>query len=234
MSGQLIELPVWETITASWEKVSGVKGSFWAGLGILFAVMFVIGFMQSLTEQIVILSFIFGVVGNVFGYFCQLGLAYMGICRAQEKPITYTLMFSTFNLQIGLMLAGLYVLQVLIFLIPIIIGALGGVLIGTGNMLGMISGVLLCIAAAISIVVLGVRLSLSMAFVLDAGAAPVAALKSSLNATTGNFWRLAGVFLLQIIIILVSALPLGIGLIWSLPFGFICYGVIYQRLRNNA
>jgi len=234
MSGQFTELPVWETITGSWEKTSGVKGSFWAGLAILFGVMFVVGFMQSLTEQIAILSFLFAITGNIFGYFCQLGLVYMGINRAKEKPVDYTMMFYPFNLKIALMLIGLYVLQVLIFLIPVALGAAGGFLLGSGSIIGMIAGVLLCIAAVISILIIGVRLSLSMAFVLDAGASPVAALKSSFHATQGNFWNLVGIFLLQIIIIAVSVIPLGIGLIWTLPFGFICYGLIYQRLRSNA
>ncbi len=235
MSGQTIELPVWETITSAWEKTSGTKGSFWAGLGILFAIMFGIGILQGLTEQgAPAVSFVFSVIGNVVGYFCQLGLIYMGIRRAKGDSIDFKLMFYPFNLQLALMLVGLYILQILIFIIPGAIAGLGIFLASTNEGILSILGVLLIIPAILGVLVIGIRLSLSMAFVLDTGSSPVNAIKSSLKATNGNFWNLVGLFLLQVIIIGISMLPLGIGLIWTLPFGFICYGLIYQRLRINC
>lgn len=234
MSGQAYELPVWETITTAWDKTMGVKGSFWASLGVLFAIMFGFGVIQGLTESNVVIAVIVSLISNVIGYLIQLGLIYMGIRRAKDQPIDFKMMFFAFDLNVAMKVVGLYILQVLIFIIPILVIMLGSFLISSGKIAPMILGSILCIASAIGALVVGVRISLSMAFVLDTGLAPVAAIKASFAATDQNFWNLLGLFLLEFIIIVASIIPLGIGLIWTLPFCFICYGLIYQRLRSIA
>jgi len=228
------ELPVWDTLNAGWAKTPGSKGTFWAAIGILAAIMFGIGVLEGMTSKWWGISGLFQIIGNILGYFMQLGLIYIGITRAKDLPINYKMMFFTFDLQLALRLIGLYILQTLIFLIPVAVGAAGAFLYMMGNMLATLIGVLLIIASIVVTVLLAVRLSLSMAYVLDAADAPVAAIKKSLAATDGNFWALVGIYILQILIVIVSIIPLGIGLIWSIPFSLITYGLIYKTLRNNA
>lgn len=228
------ELPVWDTINASWAKTYGSKATFWAGIGILAVIMFSLGILEGITSKSVGFSGLIQIISNILGYFMQLGLIYIGITRAKDLPINYKMMFFTFDLQLALYLIGLYILQALIFMIPVLICAAGVFIYMMGNTFATLLGILLIIASIIVTLVLAVRLSLTMAFVLDAASAPVAAIKKSLAATDGNFWNVAGVFLLQMIIFIVSIIPLGLGLIWSIPFSLITYGMVYKTLRNNV
>lgn len=228
MTGQL---PVWDTINAAWAKVAGSKGTFWAAIIIMFLIMFGIGILEGVTEKIFFISSLLGIIGSILGYFLQLGLVYIGITRAKDMPINYKLVFTPFDVQLALNLVGLYVLQTVIFLIPAIVAAAGIFLYMTGSAIAMFIGGLLVIASIVALLVIAVRLSISMAYVLDASAGPRAAIKSSLAATEGNFWNLVGIYILQMLILLVSILPAGIGLIWSIPFVLICYGMVYKQLR---
>ena len=234
MSEQAFVLPVWDTINTAWTKVSGTKKTFWAAIGILAAIMFGIGLLEGITEKAWAISGFLQIIGNVLGYFLQLGLVYIGITRAKDMPINYKMLFATFDLQIALRLVGLYILQTLIFLIPVIIGALGIMLYMTDNIAMQGFGVILIIASGICTIIIAVRLSISIAYVLDADEAPLAAIKKSLAATNGNVWHLIGIYLLQLLILGISVIPAGIGLIWSLPFLLICYGMIYKQLRVNT
>lgn len=234
MSGQVYILPVGSTITSAWEKIYGAKKTFWAALGLLFVIMFSIGFLEGLTEPLSIVSGALKVIGNILGYFLQLGLIYIGIKHAKDMPINYKMLFAVFHLDYILRLVGLYILQTLIFIAPILIGALGIFLFILGNAITMTLGILLCITAFIVMVILAIRLSMSMAYVLDMKSSPLAAIKNSFTATRENFWNLLGIFLLQVLIVLVSIIPLGIGLIWSIPFLFTCYGLIYKQLSVNV
>lgn len=232
MSAQY-KLPVWDTLSTAWKNISGAKRSFWASLGLLFVISFGIGILKGLTEDITALSTLFAITGNVVAYLLQLGIIYMGITRAIDQPINYKMVFYTFNLQLMLMIIGLYILMIVLFTIPVIIAGAGVILIGMNNMVTMIPGIILVAAASIGGIALMVRISLSAAFVLDTGASPLTAIKHSIKVTGGNFWRLVGVFLMQSLIVAICALPLFIGLIWAIPFSFICYGTVYQRLRTN-
>jgi len=233
MAGQVTELPVWDTINAAWEKTYGAKATFWGAILVLAAIMFGIGVLEGITAKWWGISGLFQLLGNIIGYFLQLGLVYIGITRAKDMPINYKLMFTTFDLQLALRLIGLYILQTLIFLIPIAIGAIGVYVYMMGSSATTFIGGLIFVISIIATIVVAIRLSLGMAFVLDTREGPVAAIKHSLTATDHNFWNLLGIFLLQFLIIIISIIPLGIGLIWSIPFVLINYGVIYKTLRAN-
>ncbi|HTM64456.1 MAG TPA: hypothetical protein VL360_08180 [Gammaproteobacteria bacterium] len=234
MAGQVTELPVWDTISTAWEKTYGAKATFWGAILILAAIMFGIGVLEGISSQSSVISGLFQVIGNILGYFLQLGIIYIGITRAKDLPINYKMMFTTFDLMLALRLIGLYILQTLIFLIPIAIGAIGVYIYMMGSSSTTFIGGLIFLISVIIGIVIAIRLSLSMAFILDTREGPVAAIKHSLAATNHNFWNLVGIYLLQVIIIIVSIIPLGIGLIWSIPFVLINYGMIYKILRVNT
>ncbi len=233
MTTQVIELPVWDTMKAAWARVSGSKGAFWGSLLIFFVIMAGFGTLQALSKDNQVVSVLLSLISNTLAYLMQFGLLYMGILRAKDLPIDYKMMFKAFDLQLVLYLIGLYVLQLVIFLAPAAVGVVGVILYLTGSMAGMSIGVLLIIAAIFSFALLGIRMSLSMGFIMDMNMAPLASIKSSFAATKGNFWNILVLFILEWLFMMVSMIPLGIGLIWSLPFVFICYGLMYKVLRGN-
>lgn len=246
MDANFYRIPVIDTIKLAWSKVDGAKGSFWAALGIMFLVIFAFGFLEGLFEESApILTGILKVVGGLVNFLLQIGVLYMGIQRAKDLPINYKQMFIAFELDMGLRAIGTYILQAIIFIVPMLLIFIPTILLATGATVaggepvaastGAKIVIALCYIVAILLMVyLSIRLYISMGFVLDQRANPIDAIKSSFAATKGNVWNLIGIAILQFLILIVSIIPIGIGLIWTLPFVFILYGVLYKNLLVNV
>jgi len=228
-------IPVWDTITYAWEKVSGSKKTFWGAILLFFVIMFGLGFVEGLfKESNSFLATTIKIIANVIGYFMQMGLLYVGIKRAFDLPIEYKQMFRVFEKEIAIKVVLLYILQILVFL-PVIAFLIGvSVLPGVFPAITPAIPIILFVVGGIALVYLSVRMLVSNALVLDKAMGAWDSIKLSFKVTRGNFWPCLGLILSQIIIVVISAIPLGIGLIWSLPLVFICYGIIYKRLMVNA
>lgn len=228
-------IPVWDTITAAWEKVSGAKKSIWGALILFFVILFAFGFTQgALSDDAKTASNIIQAIGNIIVYFLQMGMLYIGIRRAADLPIEYKQIFRAFNLNMAIKIVLLYILQILIFIPAIAIFVIASMITALIPGLSTVVPIILFALGGFAMVYLSVRMLLSNAFVLDKLSDPWSAIKASFRATQCNFWPCFGLLIMQMIILMISAIPLGIGLIWSLPFVFICYGMIYHRLSVNA
>lgn len=234
MDNRVYLIPVWDTITTAWEKVHGAKKTFSASILLLILIMFGVGIVEGILKVVPGLSAIIRILGNTIAYLINVSLIYIGIKRAQDFPINYKMMFHAFHKDVFLRIAGLYILQALILAIPVALAAAGHGLLAAGSITFTLLGILLLLTSFIASIVLFIRIGLSVGFVMDQQFNPWHAIKSSFAATRGNFWNLAGLFLLQSLIVMASAIPLGIGLIWTIPLCLITYGVMYQRLRQNA
>lgn len=234
MQNRLYVLPVGETISAAWQKVKGTKGPVWGAIGVLLLVSFGIGILEGVANSILPLSqSIISIIGQIIIGLMQMGILYIGIKRAFDLSVSWDMIFHAFEFNMALKILGLYLLESLIFL-PIVLifmaalfisheAIIGGALISVGL---FTIGILLCIYIAI-------RLYPAMAFVLDKSANPIQALKWTFKATRSNFWPLFGIFLSQILVIVLSVLTLGIAFIWSLPWIVILFGETYKRLLVN-
>lgn len=232
-------LPVWDTISIAWSKVKGSKKSIWAAFLIIFLVALGLGLIQGLFKHFFPTASVpIGLLIQLINYLLQMGLIYLGIQRAFDLPLSYRMMFRSFEFDIAIRIIGLYILQILVFLPAMLIIFAASFLYAyakeTAGFFSMTIAALLMIVAIVIIIVLAVRLMLSMAFVLDKKANPWEAIKFSFHATRSNFWRLVGIGFLQGIILVISAIPLGIGLIWTIPLVTICYGQIYKTLLVNV
>ena len=234
MTDNVYHIPVVDTISTAWDKVSGSKKTFWGALLLFFVVMIVLGFIAGFLEESKFVSNAIQVIANVVGYFLQMGLLYIGIRRALDLPIEYKQMFRAFEGYIAIKIVLLYILQILIFLpaifFMIAVSMLSAFMPGVGASLPII----LLAIGGIALIYLSVRMIISNALVLDKATSPWQAIVTSFRATRCNFWACFALVILQTLIIFVSAIPLGIGLIWTLPLTFICYGTIYKRLMVNA
>jgi len=233
MLKEMYEIPVWDTITTALDKVYGAKTTFWIALLIFFPIMFGLGFMQGALENYSDwMPGAIKVIANVIGYFMQMGIMYIGIKRALDAPINYRQVFRAFEAEIAAKIVILYVFQMLIFLPVIIFLILVSLLTSYIPSLTPVVPILLFVLGGAVFVYLSIRMLISNALVLDKATPPWDAIKISFNATRGNFWACLALIILQILIVAVSAIPFGLGLIWTLPLTFICYGVMYKRLNS--
>lgn len=232
-----ITLPIMPTFSAAWSRVYGSKLTFWKGIGCMVLIMLAVGLVKgALTTMWPSSESVVDIVGQVINYLLQMGLVFIGIQRAFDRPINYEMIFNVFKIELSIKIICLYFLEVIIFLIPVAIFFISLVIQqnypdNTGIMIGAFTGYVI---SGILFLFLLIRITLAMGFLLDKNQNPWIAIKSSFKATRDNFWRLLIVHFLFICLIVVSALPLCIGLIWTLPLGFILYGVMYKTLLPNA
>lgn len=229
--GNTYELPVWETITTAWEKVYGAKQTIWAALGIIILISIGFGILQGFTKNAAVVYGIICLIGNVVLYFLEFGLIYLGIRRALNLPIEWKMVFRVISdLPMCLWIVCAYILMILIYIPAGIIAGIGVALLTVSVPLAMIFFIL----SAVVMFWLSARMILTVAFIIDKGINAIDAIKASFKATRSNVLAIIAVLILQVIIMIISAIPLGIGLIWTIPFSLIVYGLMYQRLLVNA
>src|SRR3990167_1138090 len=67
------------------------------------------------------------------------------------------------------------------------------------------------------------------AFILDKNATPLESIQLSFQATRSNVLELIALLFLLTLILFISILPFGIGLIWTIPLLSINYGIVYKK-----
>jgi hypothetical protein len=219
-------IPVWDTIVESWNRTYGVKRSFWAAYGIIFVIM--LGF--SLVEEVVpAITPLTSIISSLIASLLFTSMIYMGILRARNAPVNYQQVFRTMRFDLAWKVLVFFALQSLVSLLftIIIIGALAAAIFYSA---GKLICVLLAIAAAFAFMYIYVRITFGICYVLDKEIGPWDAIILSFNATRNHVWSLFGMYLLFMCLLIISAIPLGIGLIWTLPCWFVLYGVVYQKL----
>jgi uncharacterized membrane protein len=84
------------------------------------------------------------------------------------------------------------------------------------------------------LVIPGIYLAVATFFALqlvaDRQLGPWQAIKTSIKATTHNWFPIFLILLALSLIMAVSCIPLGIGLIWTLPLLFIAKGILYRNI----
>lgn len=233
-------IPVWETIGKAWDKIKGTKGSVWGAIGLIILIMLGLIICGSIIQGIFpFLKSLVGLILQLVNFLFEMGLLYIGIKRAFDLPISYRLVFRSFETPVALRVIGLYILQILIFIpftllffIPLIVQSVFDYPFSSAPIVLLY---LVCyVIGIIGVIYFVIRLLVAMAFVLDKLSNPWEAIVKSFEATRGNFWNLLFLTIIEILILMISAIPLGIGLIWTLPFALILYGIIYKELSVNV
>ncbi|KJK01129.1 integral membrane protein [Pseudomonas sp. 21] len=203
-------------IKDAWQRVSGSKGLIIASVIIygvivqavsfVLGLIFGVGYAASGAEASIgaaILQLVVGILAGAVGYPFLAGINMIGIRRAADQPISFNEMFSHFGQFVPLLITGL-VMTVLVYI---------------GLLLLVLPGIYLSIAYLLAI-----------PLVVERKLSPWQALEASRKAITQHWLKVFGLFLLLGLIMLLSAIPLGIGVVWTLPLAIICVGVLYRTI----
>lgn len=250
-----IKLPVFQTIQAAWHQVKGTKATLWAAiaLSLLTAMGFGVAerFLQTLlqgaskaavvvppstTITVTAVTMIMRLIANIVVTLLDMGLIYIAIQKVFGLPFNFKMLFRAFAKDRILWAFGVIILLQLMVVLPttILIAAGSYVSQHYGTNLAQLLASLLFFVAIIFGLYYSVRLSMAIGVVMNEGFNAWQAIKISYKATQGNFWRLVGLQVTVLLIVLLSIIPLGIGLIWIIPFAFLCYGVVYKKLVGYA
>lgn len=213
--GRGYDYRIGDLLSEAWQRVKGTKGIIFGGFVIFYVAMVIVttvlsailGALGIISEasamSLVIGQFAVSIFGSALTYPLLAGLNMVGIRRAADQPVSFNDIFSTLSRFVPLLVTAL-LMTLLIYI---------------GTALLIIPGIYL-----------GVAYLLAIPLVAERGLSPWQALETSRKAISQHWFKTFFLFLALGLIMLVSIIPLGIGLIWSMPLFVISVGVLYRTI----
>jgi len=213
MAGEY-DFSIEEVIKESWVKTQGMKGTFWVAAIIVLLALIVIGAVLEMlfgapsegelfTATDIIKQILYQLISAAVTYPLMAGIFMLGVHRAAQRQISVNIAFSYFR-----------------SVIPIaIVGVLVTLLTYIGFMLLVLPGIYLAIAYM-----------LVTPLVLDKQLSPWQAMEASRKAITHHWFKVFFLLLLTGVIMLVSLIPIGLGLIWTYPMAVNVMGILYREV----
>lgn len=205
-----------DLISEAWQRTKGTKGIIIGGFIVFYVVLLVASFVfggifgligltggDELGMAAIIAQMLIGIFASALAYPFMAGINMVGIRRAADQPISFNEIFSHFGRTVPLLITAV-VMMVLVYL---------------GLILLIIPGLYLSIAYMLAI-----------PLVVERGLSPWQALEASRKAITQHWFKVFGLFLLLGLIVGLSAIPLGIGLVWTIPLMIIAMGILYRTI----
>ena len=227
MSSPILQSPT-DIVYVAWKKVHGNKAIVFTAYCLISLVViafatfgFIFNVLIHGADQA------FGVLGGLINFVFQSSLVFIGIQIAKDLPTHYRMILYGFRASLIAKVILVYIMIMLIIWVPsLVIGAIAHQLHSSFNFV-------LYIISLIIYIYLSVRVSLAIGLVVDKHDNPWKAILTSFDLTADHIWSLFLTYLLVFVIVIVSVIPLGIGLIWTLPLALISYGVIYKQLTSH-
>jgi hypothetical protein len=200
-------------IREAWEKTKGAKGAIWAGSAMMYLVVLLTLVVVSVLAKVfstmdnpivgTIGTSFFQFLGDMVGTIFIGGLLHMGIKKATGHPIEWKMVFAGFSKAGRIVVAAM----------------LSGIMILLGFLLLILPGIYLCVGYGLAI-----------PLIIEKNFSPWQALEASRKAIHKIWWKVFALWLCMFIVNMLAALPLGIGLIWTVPMSFVAIGVVYRHL----
>ena len=197
-----------EMIKAGWVRIDGVKGQFIAGFAVYIAmailVQMILGliFPQGSAENPNLLNQqIVGILSYPVIMPILAGITMMAIHHSRGEEVNFKSVFNYYHIVGKLALAGVF-----IYILTVV-----------GFLLLILPGIYVSVAYAFTV-----------PLIVDKNMEVWEAMEHSRKTVTKHWFKVAGLMGLLSIIIVISAIPLGIGLVWTLPLMFVTlYGLAY-------
>ena len=203
-----------EVLSEAWQKTSGAKGTFILsfviyiaisiGLSIVSQILLAVISSASTDETFIILfSFLQQLAFNLVLLPVGMGIFMLGIRRAADAPIQAGSVVGYYS-----SMWRLFLTMLLLYIMVLI-----------GFVLLIIPGIYLSVAYY-----------MALPLVVEKGLSPWQALEVSRKTISRRWFTMFFFSIVITLIVFVSLIPLGIGLIWTLPMTMIAYGIIYRNM----
>lgn len=257
-----------QVFSEAWQKVKGVKGSYWGAFGLYFVAVIVIavvvGVIATLTAFYFLPPDVLRQAAEHNQHLSQMPLSYI-IFQCGIQLVQLIIMICVyFPMIAGIMLIGLrwvinkevsayyvtkfykksYILRfflmwlfiVLVLLIPtFIIGFIAGIL-SVAQFTFPLKAILvaICVMLVLLIIYLMVSFLFAMPLVIDRFLKAWEALNVSRKVVTQHWFRVFFLFFFLSILMVISAIPIGIPLIWTMPWAYNVIAITYRELFGIA
>ncbi len=211
------EFSIRAIISEAWDKTSGSKGTFWLAALLYCLVVFPVSFGLEFglravgigytpgdpISKMVVFMIISQTIQLIVSMPLAMGLFMIAVKRATGAPAEATDVFAYFPKTMPL-----FVTALLMYLF-----------IAIGLCLLVLPGIYLMVAYC-----------LAMPLIVEKNLSPWDALEASRKAVTHRWFRFVGLYIVMLVIMIVAAIPLGIGLIWVMPMFMLAAGIVYRNI----
>lgn len=239
-------------IKEAWTSVNGTKATYWKGIGLCLLIFVLI---VSFTTTLSILYTWSAELTQQFGSFMggawmllaliplYIGLTYIGLQRALQQSIAFKQAFIVYPLFweiIGPFILTQAIFYGILFTFGFLVGNLYNLLFyispsidtWTDNWAGLLNTINVIIALFAKIY-FGLCFIFAPLLIIVKKFTVLHAMYYSFMIVNKNFLKCLMIVLIAAFVLIVSAIPLGIGLIWTLPWSFNLYGILYRTFIND-
>lgn len=188
----------------AWQLTSGYKATLWGAMLIYIAISIAVSLpFEFIGKDSLVIMFISQIVIGLVTYPLYAGITMLGIKRSVGAATNAFMVFDYYSKIIPIFL--LYVAMVILILI--------------GLVLLVIPGIYLAVAYSMAIPLL-----------VEKNMGIWEALETSRKTIHKCWFRVFGLYLVVLVVVILAMLPLGIGLIWAVPLVNLVMGVVYRNL----
>jgi hypothetical protein len=234
-----------QVLAEAWKRVGGSKATYWKGMVVYVLMLlglFIVGgainyvLRAALGPTSNVLHFVMG-MWNIITYLIAMptmvGFSYLAIRRSANLAINVKQIFFPYKHYlrvVGSLALILLIVYGIMFLGFIIIGAIQSYFSVNGNVPPGVAA--FCVSAAVLITLIMYYFSLSFIFapllIVEKSFTIVQAMKASFFGFNQHWFKILITQFCMMIIYIISAIPLGIGIIWTVPMLFNLIGIFYR------
>ena len=200
-------------IKDAWHYSKGVKGSIWAAIAVMYIVIFGLAFAVVFLNMKVLpglepiqAKIVDGGIQtliSLFSFIFSAGILMIAVNKVGHQYFSWKMVFSGFK-RFGSMIV-LAILQTLMLIIGFCLFILPGIYLSVGYIL-------------------------AIPLIFVKGLSPWQALEASRKAVHKRWWTVFFALIVMGIIVSISTIPLGLGLIWTVPMFTVMIGVLFYHL----
>jgi len=233
-----MELSKKEIIVSSWKIMKSHLPLMIAIVLFIFLLTILLSIVQekllgTATHQ----SILFVIASYLFQMGLNLGLLRICLNMINNEHVDFSLLFSSFHMLIS------YALATIFYLVALLLAASPGLLLfilstsidleNLSMITESISAILSTILMIIPVIYLSVRLQFYEYFLIDEECGILESIKKSADISSGYVLELFILGAILALIVLISIIPLGLGLIFSIPLSTVATSYVYIKLKKN-
>ena len=234
-----MELSKKEIIVRSWNIMKGHLPLIIIIVLFIFSLNMLLSAIQGkILGEITYQTILFITAAYLFQMGLGLGLLRLCLNMINNAEVNFPLLFSSFHMLIP------YLLATILYLVALLLVATPGLFVlitatsldldnlaipinSAQNMLGVI-------LVIVPVIYLSVRLQFYDYFLIDEECGIVESIKKSAELSKGYVLELFILGAILALIILISIIPMGLGLLFSIPLSMVATTYIYLKLKNNS
>ena len=191
---------------------------------------------ERLLSDITYQAILFVIAAYLFQMGLNLGLLRICLNMINNTDVNFSLLFASFHILIP------YFLATILYLAALLLAASPGLLLlltttsvnldNLSNPTGSIPTILSIIIMIVPAIYLSVRLQFYEYFLIDEECSVIESIKKSAEISKGYVLELFILGAILSLIILISIIPMGLGLIFSIPLSTVAISYVYLKLKK--